>query len=89
MRYTLLQCHPLTGRTHQIRVHLAHIGHPVVSDAVYAAKRKLPSPAPRQFLHAHRLRFRLPATGEMVEFISPLPDDLAEVLEKLYRDDDA
>ncbi len=88
VRYTLLQCHPLTGRTHQIRVHLAHIGHPVVSDAVYAAKRKLPAPAPRQFLHAHHLRFRLPATGERVEFTSPLPDDLAQILAKLYREDE-
>jgi 23S rRNA pseudouridine1911/1915/1917 synthase len=89
IHYTLLACHPLTGRTHQIRVHLAHIGHPIVSDAVYATGRRLPSPGPRHFLHAHRLRFRLPATGEEVEFTSPLPPDLAQTLSALYREDEA
>ena len=75
--YTLLEMRPKTGRTHQIRVHLAAIGYPVVGDATYGLK----SPhIPRQFLHAHRLGFRLPSTGEYREFTSPLPPDLEYVL---------
>lgn len=79
-RYTLVACHPLTGRTHQIRVHLAHIGHPIVGDPVYGGGRKSPLHCPRQFLHAERIRFRLPGTGQEVEFHAPLPADLHEVL---------
>jgi 23S rRNA pseudouridine1911/1915/1917 synthase len=82
-KHTLLGCRPLTGRTHQIRVHLAHIGHPIVGDSVYGGRRKPPVPCPRQFLHAHRIRFRLPGTGEKVEFTSPLPADLQAVLDAL------
>ena len=82
-KHTLLSCHPLTGRTHQIRVHLAYIGHPIVGDSVYGGRRKPPVPCPRQFLHAHRIRFRLPGTGEQVEFTSPLPADLKAVLDGL------
>jgi 23S rRNA pseudouridine1911/1915/1917 synthase len=85
-KHTLLACRPLTGRTHQIRVHLAHIGHPIVGDGVYGGKRRPPAPCPRQFLHAHRIRFRLPATGEEVEFTSPLPADLQAVIEALGRE---
>jgi 23S rRNA pseudouridine1911/1915/1917 synthase len=81
-----------TGRTHQIRVHLAHIGHPVVGDASYGVgwERGLGGPArrwvdglarrtPRQFLHAAELVFEHPSTGERVRFRAPLPDDLASV----------
>jgi 23S rRNA pseudouridine1911/1915/1917 synthase len=82
-RLTLLACRPLTGRTHQIRVHLAHIHHPIVGDEVYGPRRKLPFACPRQFLHAERLRFRLPSTGEMVEFSAPLPSDLRTVLDRV------
>lgn len=82
-RLTLLACRPLTGRTHQIRVHLAHIKHPIVGDAVYAGRRKPPIPCARQFLHAYRLTFRLPATGQEVTFTAPLPPDLQAVLTKL------
>lgn len=85
-KHTLLACHPLTGRTHQIRVHLAHIGHPVVGDSVYSRGRQPPLPCPRQFLHAHRIRFRLPGTEEEVEFTSPLPADLQAVLDALERE---
>jgi 23S rRNA pseudouridine1911/1915/1917 synthase len=84
-RLTLLSCRPLTGRTHQIRVHLAHIYHPIVGDEVYGPRRKLPFACPRQFLHAEGLRFRLPSTGQPVEFTAPLPPDLQGVLEKLER----
>jgi 23S rRNA pseudouridine1911/1915/1917 synthase len=82
-KHTLLTCRPLTGRTHQIRVHLAYIGHPIVGDSVYGGRRKPPVPCPRQFLHAHWIRFRLPSTGEQVEFTSPLPADLQAVLDAL------
>ncbi|MGC8779594.1 MAG: RluA family pseudouridine synthase [Anaerolineae bacterium] len=82
-RYTLVACHPLTGRTHQIRVHFAHIRHPIVGDPVYGGSRKETLLCPRQFLHAERIRFRLPATGQEVEFHAPLPADLQTVLSGL------
>ena len=75
--YTLLEIMPETGRTHQIRVHLAAIGHPVVGDAVYGIKSPYLS---RQFLHACRLGFKLPSSGEYVEFKSELPHDLEKAL---------
>jgi 23S rRNA pseudouridine1911/1915/1917 synthase len=81
--YTLLSCQPLTGRTHQIRVHLAYIKHPVVGDRVYGGRRQCVVPCPRQFLHAHRIQFRLPSTGQLVEFVAPLPTDLQAVLDAL------
>ncbi len=72
-----------TGRTHQIRVHLAFIGHPVVGDALYGRPGKAELPAtPRHFLHASRLGFALPG-GRPVEFESPLPDELRAVLDGL------
>lgn len=71
-----------TGRTHQIRVHFAWLQHPVVGDTVYGFKTPR-LPLARQFLHAHRLRLRLPSTGEEREFVAPLPADLAEVLATL------
>jgi 23S rRNA pseudouridine1911/1915/1917 synthase len=82
-RYTLVACHPLTGRTHQIRVHLAHIHHPIVGDALYGGGRRASLACPRQFLHAERIRFILPATGQGVEFAAPLPADLQAVLDGL------
>ncbi len=82
-RYTLLACHPLTGRTHQLRVHLAYMHHPIVGDPVYGGVRKGTLDCPRQFLHAERIRFRLPGTGQEVEFSAPLPADLQEVLGRL------
>jgi 23S rRNA pseudouridine1911/1915/1917 synthase len=78
--YTLLEVMPETGRTHQIRVHLAAIGFPVVGDKVYGVKSPHLS---RQFLHASRLGFRLPSTGKYVEFESALPPDLAKALEAI------
>jgi 23S rRNA pseudouridine1911/1915/1917 synthase len=79
-RLALLEVGLETGRTHQIRVHLASIGHPVVSDPVYGHPDYL---ARRQFLHASRLRFSHPVTGEGVDVASPLPEDLAAVIEGL------
>ena len=78
--YTLVEAMPETGRTHQIRVHLAAIGHPVAGDATYGVKS---SHLPRQFLHSHRLGFRLPSTGQYVEFESALPPDLEQALSHL------
>jgi 23S rRNA pseudouridine1911/1915/1917 synthase len=81
---SLLACHLETGRTHQIRVHLAAIKHPVVGDATYGGARDS-VPLRRPFLHAAELSFRHPATGERVSFASALPAELAEVLERLRR----
>jgi 23S rRNA pseudouridine1911/1915/1917 synthase len=78
--YTLLEVMPETGRTHQIRVHLAAIGFPVVGDKVYGVESKYLS---RQFLHASRLGFKLPSTGKYVEFESALPPDLEQALEDI------
>lgn len=83
--HTLLEARPLTGRTHQIRIHMAFIGHPIVGDPVYGF-RKQRLKAPRMFLHAARLGFRLPSTGEWREFEVPLPEDLERVLERLRRE---
>jgi 23S rRNA pseudouridine1911/1915/1917 synthase len=79
--HTLLECRPVTGRTHQIRVHLAAIGCPVVGDQTYGRRRPT-LPLERHFLHAARLTFRLPS-GEVRTFEAPLPDDLRAVLAAL------
>ena len=78
---TLLELDLETGRTHQIRVHLAHLGNPLIGDAVYGRAEASPG---RQFLHASRLGFEHPATGAFMEFHSGLPDGLAESLAR-YR----
>ena len=78
--HTLLEVTPRTGRTHQIRVHLSAIGYPVVGDSVYGSKSAYTK---RQFIHAHRLGFRLPSTNEYREFTCPLPADLEQALETL------
>lgn len=81
-QHTLLEVHPLTGRTHQIRLHLAFLGCPIVGDTVYGHKN--PSlPLQRQFLHAARLTIQLPGKQSAVSFEAPLPEDLQEVLNLL------
>lgn len=80
--FSLLEVDLLTGRTHQIRVHMAFIKHPVVGDRIYG-RRKQHIPCPRQFLHAHRLAFTQPTTGQRIEVESPLPADLHGVLAHL------
>jgi 23S rRNA pseudouridine1911/1915/1917 synthase len=82
--YTLIEAEPLTGRTHQIRVHLASIGHPVVGDGVYG-RRRTSLPVSRQFLHARRLGFKHPTTGQRLELEAPLPEELAAVLDLLRQ----
>lgn len=79
---TLLELDLLTGRTHQIRVHLAFLKHPVIGDRVYGSRRQMIS-CPRQFLHAMRLVFRQPMSGELLTVEVPLPDDLQAVLRGL------
>ena len=78
-RETYLEARLETGRTHQIRAHFAAIGHPLAGDATYGGKDRYG--LGRQFLHAHRLAFRHPRTGEPLDFSSPLPPDLATALE--------
>jgi 23S rRNA pseudouridine1911/1915/1917 synthase len=77
---TLLEIRIETGRTHQIRVHLAAIGYPVVGDATYGVKSEHLS---RQFVHAATLGFKLPRSGEYREFTAELPPDLAQALENI------
>lgn len=79
--YTLVEVFPETGRTHQIRVHLASMGHPLVGDALYG--RKAAHLVGRQFLHAHFLAFHHPVTGQWLEFTSALPEDLERALAAL------
>jgi 23S rRNA pseudouridine1911/1915/1917 synthase len=79
---SLLELRPRTGRTHQVRVHLAFMGHPVVGDSVYG-RRKQRLGLRRQFLHAHRLGFRHPSSGERMELVSELPADLESVLDRM------
>ncbi len=76
--FTFLEVRIGTGRTHQIRVHLASIGHPVVGDRLYGAPAQIGSTPTlaRYFLHAHRIKFHQPSTGEPVTVESPLPEDL-------------
>jgi 23S rRNA pseudouridine1911/1915/1917 synthase len=83
--YTLVEVQLHTGRTHQIRVHCSAIGHAVVGDPVYGPRQSPPG-LTRQFLHATRLRLRLPSTNEQREFSAPLPSDLAAMLAGLDRE---
>jgi len=76
--YSLVEIEPKTGRTHQIRVHLAGVGHPIVGDKLYGGPA-----APRMFLHASYLEFTHPKTGERVNFSSELPSELVDILGKI------
>ena len=82
--YAYIQCRLETGRTHQIRVHMASIGHPLLGDVVYGSKRPYPGLA-GQCLHARRLSFVHPRTGERITVECPLPDWFQAVLAKLRR----
>ncbi|MEG0772927.1 RluA family pseudouridine synthase [Clostridium sp.] len=80
--YTLIQCNLETGRTHQIRVHMAHIGHPLVGDNVYGRKKQK-FKVLGQVLHARKLGFMHPTTGAYIEFDSELPEYFQDLLDKL------
>ena len=80
--YTHIRCKLETGRTHQIRVHMAHLGHPILGDTVYGAKKAVPG-LRGQCLHAVGLRFRHPRTGELVELSCGLPEEFEAQLRKL------
>jgi 23S rRNA pseudouridine1911/1915/1917 synthase len=90
---TLVDVHPETGRTHQIRVHLASLGHPIVADATYGGGRRggttdvaaVLAACPRQALHAARLAFAHPVSGAQLVLESPLPEDLSSVVESLRK----
>jgi 23S rRNA pseudouridine1911/1915/1917 synthase len=81
-RHTLLEVHPITGRTHQIRLHMDFLGCPIAGDRVYG-RRNPTIPIHRHFLHAARLTIRLPGDDEPRTFEAPLPRELEEVLEML------
>ena len=83
---THLRCRLETGRTHQIRVHLAYIGHPILGDTVYGAKKPVPG-LTGQCLHATALEFIHPATGKKISLACPLPEEFTRMLEKLQRQD--
>lgn len=98
--FTSVRLFPKTGRTHQLRVHMTHLGHPIIADRQYNGGDRLrlsdlASEATagdeddtlivRQALHAHRLSFLHPATNEQVEYIAPLPDDMARTLATIER----
>jgi len=83
--FSLVSAELHTGRTHQIRVHFAWRQHPVVGDEIYGFKRQRIALG-RHFLHAHKLRIRLPCDGEEHEFVAPLPAELQAVLDQLERE---
>jgi 23S rRNA pseudouridine1911/1915/1917 synthase len=103
--FALVRCQPQTGRTHQIRIHLTHIGHPILADKLYSGRdrvtlgeiagldraRTLPQDEAeailidRQALHAHRLRFQHPLSGQELDLTAPLPADMERTLDALRR----
>ena len=85
--YTYVECRLETGRTHQIRVHMAYIGHPLLGDGVYQGNRKCPFRTQGQCLHAGILGFSHPRTGAYIETSAPLPDYFTAILDTLrFRD---
>ena len=87
-KYSLLELFPKTGRTHQIRIHLKYLGHPIVGDTFYAGRKTARRDrvwCPRLFLHASEISFLHPKTGERVSFESQLPADLGAVLTSLAK----
>ena len=82
--YTHVRCWLETGRTHQIRVHMAYIGHPILGDTVYGAKKEVPG-LTGQCLHAVGLRFLHPRTHEVVELSCPLPEEFTRMLQKIRK----
>lgn len=85
--YTLVACRLETGRTHQIRVHMKYIGHPLAGDPLYGPRKTLPGNG--QYLHARLLGFKHPRTGKQMTFTAPLPEYFSKMLEHLRRTDQA
>ncbi|MCI1975160.1 MAG: RluA family pseudouridine synthase [Limosilactobacillus sp.] len=83
--YTLVSCRLETGRTHQIRVHMKYIGHPLAGDPLYGPRKTLPGNG--QYLHARLLGFKHPRTGEQMTFTSPLPDYFQQMIDHLEKTD--
>ncbi len=86
--YSLLELKPMTGRTHQIRVHMQHLGHPIVADPIYSGKRRLKDDrawCPRLFLHARQLEFLHPVTRQVMNVKAEIPADLEQALKKLVH----
>lgn len=85
--FSLVKASPKTGRTHQIRVHFAHMGYPLVGDSLYAGKKRIKADAqwcPRHFLHASDISLLHPRTGQVLHVSAPLPDDLQQVLKTAF-----
>lgn len=81
--FSLVECQPKTGRTHQIRVHMSYLQHPLVGDKLYVGKKRIKVDelwCPRQFLHAHTLTLQHPRTNQTMTFTAPLPQDLHTTL---------
>lgn len=78
-----MECRLETGRTHQIRVHMSHQGHPIVGDPVYGVRKESFSSLHGQLLHARKVGFIHPRTGEYMEFESPLPEYFEKILKRL------
>ena len=83
VRASMLEVRILTGRTHQIRVHLSHIGNPIAGDEVYGGAKRIP--APRQMLHAWKLEFTHPFTGKLMKLRAPYPKDFKKLMDKLPK----
>jgi 23S rRNA pseudouridine1911/1915/1917 synthase len=84
--YSFVRVRPATGRTHQLRVHLASIGFPIVGDALYGATRRDPLSkmlAPRHLLHASELTFELPSSRKAINLYAPMPEDMRRVIDEL------
>lgn len=81
--YTLVECRPKTGRTHQIRVHLAYIGYPIVADNVYGSRRTRRTPLGRHFLHAAEITFKRPSDDQLITATAELPPELQTFLNQL------
>jgi 23S rRNA pseudouridine1911/1915/1917 synthase len=79
VHFALVEVKPHTGRTHQIRVHMAHLGHPLVGDAVYGRSGTGEIAVDRPLLHAYKLAFSHPRTGQRLEFTAPVPNDMSEL----------
>lgn len=83
-KYAVVELYPQTGRTHQLRVHMAHLGHALIADPIYAGKKTSTLPIHRTALHAEKLTFQMPTAdglGKITEVTAPIPDDFSAILE--------